>query len=156
MCIYLPDWYFIFSIHFTQHFFSAYYVIGSSKKKKRKGNKCNFLKKFPIIWGHSGIYLGKKHVWPRAKWGMQRCCWSTKEGAILKTHPQASDNAACTGDSLMSYSFHWMAQTPDHKSFTSPTAETLPGPESLPHKGPHSSFLHSVTEMWWGSGQYWN
>lgn len=86
--------------------------------------------------------------WKDAAVGAQR-----REQFWRLTH-KALEKSTYREDSLTSYSFHFMAQTPDHKSFTSPTTETLPGPESFTHKGPHSSFLHSVTEMWCGSRQY--
>lgn len=77
------------------------------------------------------------------------------EKVLLGQEGGSSCEALPTPSSLMiylqrvidSHSFHFMAQTPDHKSFTSPTTETVPGLERLPHKGPHSSFLHPVTEM---------
>lgn len=71
---------------------------------------------------------------------MKRCCWSTKEGAVLKTYPQASDNSTYTDDPLTSSSFHlWHRH--QTTSLTSPTTETLPGPASFPHKGPIHHFF---------------
>lgn len=67
---------------------------------------------------------------------IKRCCWSTKEGATLKTYPQVLDTATYREDSLTSYSFHFMAQTSDHKPFPLPTTETLPDPESFPTQAP--------------------
>jgi hypothetical protein len=49
---------------------------------------------------------------------------------------QALDKYTYREDSLTADFFHFMTQTPNHMFFTSPTTETLPGPECLPNKGP--------------------
>lgn len=70
-----------------------------------------------------------------------------KGGSSCEPCPQGPRESTYRVGSLAAHSFHVMAQMPGHKSFTSPTTEALPGPENLSHKGPHSSFLHSVPEM---------
>lgn len=77
---------------------------------------------------------------------IKRCCWGTKEGAVLKTYPQALDTPTYREDSLTSYSFHFMTQTPDHSLFLHPPLRLCQAQKVSPHR-PHSSFLHSVTEM---------
>ena len=133
-------------------------MIWKTPQRKAKGNKWCPLKKWPIIWGHSHVYLGKKHMWPDAWWEMKRYCWGRKEGAVVKSYPPGPPWRSTYRESLTSHSFHFMAQTPDHKSFTSSTTETVPGPERLPHKGPHSLLTDSclLSSMFIASRGTWS
>lgn len=153
MSIYQSNILFSISTLLNVFFFSAYYLGHSRRKKKWKGNTCSLLKKWPIIWGHNHVYLSKKLVWPDAWWEMERCYWGTGQGAVLKTQPQGPGSSTYREDSLTWHSFHFMAQTPDHRLYLT-NHRVFARPRKPSPQRPHSSFLHSVTEMWCGIRQY--